>query len=182
MAAPLGGVVYAVLPVDTLDEQAAEQRVSTVLREYLERTGGSDLVGIGRVARDLHDVPRSRQDADRVLRVLRRRSSRRTFATLSQVYAEALLIDVAAAGHRPSGPVAGLAEYDREHNSKLVETLAAWLDAFGDVNAAAAAAAVHVHPNTFRYRLHRIAEIGGVDLSDSESRFALMLQLRLLGT
>jgi len=116
-----------------------------------------------------------------VLRVLQRRRSRRTLASLSEVYAEALLIDVAAAdGHRPSGPVAGLAEYDRKHNSNLVETLAAWLDAFGDVNAAAEA--VHVHPNTFRYRLHRIAEIGDVDLSDGESRFALMLQLRLLGS
>jgi DNA-binding PucR family transcriptional regulator len=52
------------------------------------------------------------------------------------------------------------------------------LDAFGDV--IAAAEAVHVHPNTFRYRLHRIAEVGEVDLGDSESRFALMLQLRLL--
>ncbi|ACU73122.1 putative transcriptional regulator, PucR family [Catenulispora acidiphila DSM 44928] len=179
VAALLGGVVYAVLPVDTADEQAAEQRVSTVLKEYLERTGAGDLVGIGRIARDLHAVPRSRQDADRVLRVLRRRRSRRTLASLSEVYAEALLIDVAAAdGHRPSGPVAGLAAYDREHNSSLVATLTAWLDAFGDVNAAAEA--VHIHPNTFRYRLHRIAEIGDVDLSDSESRFALMLQLRLL--
>jgi DNA-binding PucR family transcriptional regulator len=183
VAALLGGVVYAVLPVDTLDEQAAEQRVTTVVKEYLERTGGSDLVGIGRVARDLHAVPRSRHDADRVLRVLRRGRSRRTLASLSEVYAEALLIDVAAAdadGHSPSGPVAGLAEYDRRHNSNLVDTLAAWLDAFGDVNAAAEA--VHVHPNTFRYRLHRIAEIGDVDLSDGESRFALMLQLRLLGS
>lgn len=181
VAALLGGVVYAVLPVDTLDDQAAEARVTTVLKEYLERTGAGDLVGIGRVARDLHGVARSRQDADRVLRVLQRRRSRRTLASLSEVYAEALLIDVAAAdGHRPSGPVAGLAEYDRKHNSNLVETLAAWLDAFGDVNAAAEA--VHVHPNTFRYRLHRIAEIGDVDLSDGESRFALMLQLRLLGS
>ncbi|WP_370366710.1 PucR family transcriptional regulator [Catenulispora sp. GP43] len=181
VAALLGGVVYAVLPVDTSDEQAAERRVTTVLKEYLERTGATDLVGIGRIAPDLHAVPRSRQDADRVLRVLRRRRSRRTIASLSEVYAEALLIDVAAAdGHSPSGPVAGLAEYDREHNSSLVETLAAWLDAFGDINAAAEA--VHIHPNTFRYRLHRIAEIGDVDLGDTESRFALMLQLRLLGT
>jgi hypothetical protein len=196
VAALLGGVVYAVLPVpvDVADEHAAEQRVAAVLGEYLERTGGSDLVGIGRVALDLHAVPRSRQDADRVLRVLRRRrsgsrpgsgsrsasGSGRTLASLSEVYAEALLMDVADAdGYRPSGPVARLAAYDRGHTSNLVETLAAWLDAFGDVNAAAGA--VHVHPNTFRYRLSRIAEIGGVDLGDGDVRFALMLQVRLLG-
>ena len=115
-----------------------------------------------------------------MLRVLRRRPSCRSPASLSQVHAEALLIDVAAAdGLTPSGPVAVLADYDRDHAGNLVERLSAWLDAFGDVNAAAEA--VHIHPDTFRYRLRRIAEIGDVDLSDGESRFALMLQLRLLG-
>jgi DNA-binding PucR family transcriptional regulator len=181
VAALLGGVVYAVLPVDAADERAAETRVGAVLTEYLARTGGSDLVGIGRLARDLREVPRSRQDADRVLRVLRRRRTLRGPARLSEVYAEALLIDVAAAdGLNPAGPVAVLAEYDRAHAGNLIQTLSAWLDAFGDVNAAAEA--VHIHPNTFRYRLRRIAEIGDVDLSDGESRFALMLQLRLLGS
>ena len=58
------------------------------------------------------------------------------------------------------------------------ETLGAWLDAFGDVGTAAAA--VHVHPNTFRYRLGRLTEIGGIDLDSPEARFAAMLQLRVL--
>ncbi len=62
----------------------------------------------------------------------------------------------------------------------LVETLRAWLDAFGDVTAAAAAA--YVHPNTFRYRLRRLAEVGKLDLTDPEARFAAMLQLRLFAT
>ncbi|HYK26543.1 MAG TPA: helix-turn-helix domain-containing protein [Streptosporangiaceae bacterium] len=54
----------------------------------------------------------------------------------------------------------------------------AWLDAFGDV--AAAAAAMFVHPNTFRYRLRRAAEVGAIDLTDPEARFAAMLQLRVV--
>jgi DNA-binding PucR family transcriptional regulator len=58
-----------------------------------------------------------------------------------------------------------------------VETLRAWLDAFGDVTTAAAA--VFVHPNTFRYRLRRLAEVGGLDLNDPDARFAAMLQLRV---
>jgi len=37
-----------------------------------------------------------------------------------------------------------------------------------------------VHPNTFRYRLRRLAEIGGIDLNDPEARFAAMLELRLV--
>lgn len=60
----------------------------------------------------------------------------------------------------------------------LVETLRAWLDAFGDV--AVAAARVYTHPNTFRYRLRRLSEISGLDLTDPEARFSAMVQLRLL--
>ncbi|HEU5005422.1 MAG TPA: helix-turn-helix domain-containing protein, partial [Jatrophihabitantaceae bacterium] len=57
-------------------------------------------------------------------------------------------------------------------------TLRAWLDAFGDV--IAASAAVYVHPNTFRYRLRRLAEVGQIDLADSQARFSAMLQLRIV--
>ncbi len=89
------------------------------------------------------------------------------------------LRDLAAAhGDRPTGPVALLACYDAEHGTNLVETLRAWLDAFGDVTAASAA--MFVHPNTFRYRLRRLAEVGGIDLGDPEHRFAAMLQLRVV--
>ena len=83
-----------------------------------------------------------------------------------------------AHGDRPTGPVARLAAYDAEHETNLVATLRAWLDAFGDV--AAASAAMYVHPNTFRYRLRRVTEVSGIDLADPEQRFATMLQLRVV--
>ena len=41
---------------------------------------------------------------------------------------------------------------------------------------------MYVHPNTFRYRLRRLAEVGDIDLADSEAAFVAMLQLRVLGT
>jgi DNA-binding PucR family transcriptional regulator len=65
-----------------------------------------------------------------------------------------------------------------ERYSRMVETLRAWLDAFGDVPVAAAAMFVHV--NTFRYRLRQLAEVSGIDLADAEQRFAAMLQLRVM--
>ena len=85
---------------------------------------------------------------------------------------------VSARGDRPTGPVAQLLAYDEEHNTNLVETLRAWLEAFGDV--IAASAAMYVHPNTFRYRLRRLAEVGQINLGDPEQRFVAMLQLRVL--
>ena len=75
------------------------------------------------------------------------------------------------------GAVAALRRHDEESNSQLLDTLAAWLDAFGDV--AVAAEAVHVHPNTFRYRLRRLSEVAGIDLTDPNARFAAMLELRM---
>ncbi|MZD03596.1 PucR family transcriptional regulator, partial [Streptomyces sp. SID5785] len=84
-----------------------------------------------------------------------------------------------AHGDAFSGPLARLRAYDQVHQGDLVATLAAWLDALGDV--ASAARAVHVHPNTFRYRLRRVGEIGRIDLSDPRARFAVMLQLRVFG-
>ncbi|MCX4791343.1 helix-turn-helix domain-containing protein [Streptomyces sp. NBC_01221] len=53
-----------------------------------------------------------------------------------------------------------------------------WLDAFGDV--ATAAASMFVHPNTFRYRLRRAAEVGRIDLNDPSARLSAMLQLHLM--
>jgi DNA-binding PucR family transcriptional regulator len=74
--------------------------------------------------------------------------------------------------------MARLSAYDAEHGANLVDTLRAWLDAFGDVTEASVA--MFVHPNTFRYRLRRLTEISGIDLADPDQRFAAMLQLRVV--
>jgi DNA-binding PucR family transcriptional regulator len=81
-------------------------------------------------------------------------------------------------GDRASGPVARLLAHDRENDTDFVATLRAWLDHMGDVSAAAEA--LHVHTNTLRYRVRRLAEIGGMDLTDPEERLSAQLQLRII--
>jgi len=71
-----------------------------------------------------------------------------------------------------------LVDHDREHGTMYLETLRAFLDVLGD--AGRAAAAVQIHVNTLRYRVRRILEITGVDLSDPAARLALEVQLMLL--
>ena len=106
----------------------------------------------------------------------------RRVARFEDVHVETLLLElrdlVTARGDRPTGPVARLLAHDAKKDAQLVETLQAWLDAFGDVTKASAAA--YVHPNTFRYRLRRVVEVSGLDLDDSEARLAAMLQLRVV--
>ena len=49
-------------------------------------------------------------------------------------------------------------------------------------NAAAMARALHVHPQTARYRLARLRELLGEQLDDAGARFELELALRARGT
>ncbi|OLF08603.1 PucR family transcriptional regulator [Actinophytocola xanthii] len=186
-AALVGDVTYGLVPVSresAAGEHAADGAVR-VAADFLERVGDRvrAVVGVGTVAQDAAGLVEARASADRALRVLRAGSGDgRRVARLADVHVEALVLElrdlVAARGDRPTGPVAKLFAYDERHGTHLVETLRAWLDAFGDV--AVASAALYVHPNTFRYRLRRLAEVGGLDLADPEARFAAMLQLRVV--
>jgi len=185
-AALVGDVVYAILPAAG---EEAEERSVRVLEEFLERVGTRmpAVVAVGPASDDIAGLARSRAAALRVLRVLREQAAaavvRRPVARVADVQTDSLLLELrdllAARGDRLSGPVSRLVEHDGRGDGRLVETLQAWLDSFGDVGAAAAAS--FVHPNTFRYRLRRAAEVSGLDLSDRDARFAAMLHLRMLG-
>jgi hypothetical protein len=60
--------------------------------------------------------------------------------------------------------------------ARAEETLRAWLDAHGDVTATAAA--LHVHPQTVRYRLAGLRETFGGALDDPTARLELAVALR----
>ncbi|MEU9358440.1 helix-turn-helix domain-containing protein [Streptomyces sp. NPDC048301] len=179
----VGDIVYGIVPVPGGQTDSVD-RALRLASAFLERTGrrAAARIGIGPPADDIVGLRHSRDGADRALRVLLTTGHGRRVATIDDVHTEALLLELAdlaaARGDRTTGPVARLLHYDAQHQSQLLHTLRCWLDAFGDVTAASATA--HVHPNTFRYRLRRLAEVGGIDLADPEQRFALMLQLRLL--
>ena len=182
-AALIGNVAYGLVPL-TRECTEGDEWAVRVATDFLGRVGDRTraVVGIGPVAREVAGLAHARDCADRALRVLRQARTGPQVARLSDVHVAALMLDlrdlVVARGDQPTGPVANLMAYDLQHSANLVETLRAWLEAFGDVNAAAAA--VYVHPNTFRYRLRRLAEVGGLDLADPEARFAALLQLRVL--
>jgi len=182
-AALVGGVTYGLVPLAAAVDEG-EERAVRIAHDFLDRVGERTrpLVGVGPVARDLAGLVHARASTDRVLRVLSDGRGDRRVARLSDIQVEALMLELrdmaAARGDRPTGSLARLLEYDRRHQSNLVETLQSWLDAFGDVSAAAER--LFVHPNTFRYRLRRLAEVGEIDLDDPDQRFVAMLQLRVL--
>ncbi|MEV0581393.1 helix-turn-helix domain-containing protein [Nonomuraea sp. NPDC050310] len=178
----LDGVVYAVLPSPP-GRVDAERRALRIAEGFVSRIGERvpAVIGVGRAATGPAELPLSKAGADRALRALRRGRLPRRVASFGEVYMESLLADLAervSDEELPTlGPIVRLRAYDARHQTRLTETLAAWLDAFGDVNAASHA--VNVHPNTFRYRLRRLTEVGGIDLDDPDARFNAMFQLRL---
>ena len=90
---------------------------------------------------------------------------------------ETLLFDnpatVELLGSRRLSPLDGLTPKAR---ARMHETALAYVQHHG--NAAAMARAMHVHPQTARYRLARLRELLGDSLEDPDARFELELALR----
>jgi DNA-binding PucR family transcriptional regulator len=72
--------------------------------------------------------------------------------------------------------LAPLAELTPRSRARMEETALAFVQHGG--NAAAMARALHLHPQTIRYRIRRMREIFGNELADPDARFELELALR----
>jgi DNA-binding PucR family transcriptional regulator len=75
--------------------------------------------------------------------------------------------------------IGSLQAEDRERSTELVVTLDAYLTHAG--RHTAAAAALHIHPNTLYQRLAKIGDILGAGWRDPERRLELQIAVRLLG-
>jgi len=71
-----------------------------------------------------------------------------------------------------------LVDYDREHNTNFLWTLELFLDNKCSLSETAKSAFLHI--NTLRYRIKRIEELTGIDLSSNEGRFQAQLSIKLL--
>ncbi|HEV7148611.1 MAG TPA: helix-turn-helix domain-containing protein [Pedococcus sp.] len=172
LLADLDGWVYAVVR-DSSDPSPGTWGwlggiVADVRREGLELTARA-----GRKAYGAGDLERSRsqaQEADRIA------SADSPVAAHEDLWAEVTIARAAAAlGEDASSPLTVLHEHDVQHGSDYLLTLAAWLDHPGAPTQAARS--IHVHPNTMRYRMARIADLAGLDLGSATVRLAVRLQL-----
>jgi len=88
-----------------------------------------------------------------------------------------LAADTALAAELAAGRLAPLDELGEGPRARLRETLAAWLDRPGQVQAVAEA--LGVHPQTVRYRVRQLRDLFGARLDDPDARFELALALRV---
>ncbi|PSK98338.1 CdaR family transcriptional regulator [Murinocardiopsis flavida] len=178
----LHGRVYTLLPSVPL--RGAEGTVAALAHRIVTAAqatlGISVQAAIGPPVQALADVPSARVEADRVLAAMRRGLDMRV-ASMTDVRGRVLIsetLELLRGSPELRDPrTALLADHDKEHGSELVPSLLAYLDAFGDVRKAAAL--LHVHPNTLRYRVRRAEAISGVDFADPNQRLFTHLQLLL---
>jgi sugar diacid utilization regulator len=74
--------------------------------------------------------------------------------------------------------VAPLVAYDEQYETELVHTLESFLDADGNV--AQTAQRLYTHRHTVRYRLERVRELTGLDVSSTDGRERLGLGLKAM--
>lgn len=181
----MGGMAYAIVRAsssDELDRERLLQSATTMHERAISFLHAKLVVGIGGPASSLAEVPRSRQEAEQTVWVLRRRVAGPWAAEVDEVRTEILIrraLELLVSD--PSlrgGPLQAIRDYDAKHGSDYLGTVRAYLDTFGDT--LAAAQRLGVHPNTFRYRLRRLREVARLQLQDPGERMLLMLQLRLL--
>jgi hypothetical protein len=177
----LGQTIYVLLPGA---DPERPQRLVEVAQDIVQRAHESLAItlraGVGSIVTHLRDVTRSRLEADQVLRALASDASSGVAdfeAARTRVALVELRDFISDRPHMRSTKLRRLVEHDADHGTNYAETLRVYLDALGDIPRAARAA--NVHPNTLRYRLRRLVQVGGINLSDPDERLLLSLDLRM---
>lgn len=138
------------------------------------------LVGVSDVASSPDELPALRRSVDDVLRAVASRTAVGQVVAVRDVRAQILLLHVADTVNRtPELLHPGVREmlaHDQQHRTEFASSVLAWLEATGDV--AAAASSLGIHPNTLRYRLRRAAQLFDLLLEDSDTRLSVWIQIR----
>jgi sugar diacid utilization regulator len=164
--------VVAVVPVDVSDDDAPLESLASSL-------GPAARVAVGGACHDPAALPTSLRQAQVALRIAEHAASASRVVRFEQLGVYRLLAESADPGSLDDmvaswlGP---LVEHDRMRGSELVRTLARFLDHGGNYDATADS--LLIGRTTVRYRLRRIRELTGYDLSDPETRFQLQLAVR----
>ena len=181
--AAIGKTVYCLLPVKEHTTDTRLREIAHEIQMHAANTLGLDIhAALSSVVTDVRDVVAGSREVAKILRVLGSEKHDLPLATIDDVRSGVTLLTLKDLAREypdlTKGAVARIAEFDAERNTTYLETLEAYLEYFGDVPAAADA--ISVHPNTFRYRLRRLAELFDVDLTDPDDRLVIELQLRLI--
>ncbi len=177
----VGAEVLLLLPGG--DEATAARAADAVLREMEAGLAGYTFaLGRSRIAEDPADLPRAAGEALLAANVAQGGSDGVALA-FEQTGAYRLLLSTMT--ENPSElqrffaeTVEPLLAYDEQYETELVRTLATFLEADGNV--AGTAQRLFTHRHTIYYRLERVRELSGLDVSSSDGREKLSLGLKAM--
>jgi DNA-binding PucR family transcriptional regulator len=177
----VGAEVLLLLP--GADEATAARAADAVLREMEAGLAGYTFaLGRSRIAEDPADLARAAGEALLAANVAQGGSDGVALA-FEQTGAYRLLLS--AMTENPSElqrffaeTVEPLLAYDEQYETELVRTLATFLEADGNV--AGTAQRLFTHRHTIYYRLERVRELSGLDVSSSDGREKLSLGLKAM--
>jgi sugar diacid utilization regulator len=177
------GVEILVL-VPGSEEQLAARVGEGVLREMESSLSGYTFaLGRSRIAEDPGELSRAAGEALLAANVAEGSSPEGALLAFEQTGAYRLLLS--AMSENPdelqrfySETVEPLVAYDEQYETELLQTLGTFLEADGNV--AGTAQRLFTHRHTIYYRLERIRELTGLDVSSSDGREKLSLGLKAM--
>lgn len=151
------------------------------LRQHVlaEMHGGQCRVGVGGWCQEVEEFPRSCLEAELALRMQKASCSPEQvtrYDDLGVYKVLAAVSDTALVERFVDEWLARLIEYDSAHGTQLVLTLGEYLECGGNYDASARM--LSVHRSTLKYRLNRIRQVSGYDLSLPDNQFNLQLAIR----
>jgi sugar diacid utilization regulator len=159
------------------------RRAAAAVRRELEAglAGYAVVVALSRPTSDPVDLHRAGAEAELAANV----AEARGLASLSFEETGAYRLLLPAMSEDPAElqgfygeTVAPLVAYDEQYETELVRTLESFLDADGNV--AGTAEKLFTHRHTIRYRLERVRELTGLDVSSTDGRERLSLGLKAM--
>ncbi len=165
------------------DEATAARAAQAVLNELEASLAGYVFaLGRSRITEDPSELPRAASEALLAANVAQGSSDGASLA-FDQTGAYRLLLS--AMSENPSElqrfygeTVEPLVAYDEQYETDLVRTLETFLEADGNV--AGTAQRLFTHRHTIYYRLERVRELSGLDVSSSDGREKLSLGLKAM--
>ncbi len=165
------------------EDATAARAADAVLRELEAGLAGYTFaLGRSRIAEDPVDLPRAASEALLAANVAQGDTDGGALA-FDQTGAYRLLLGTMS--ENPSElqrfyeeTVEPLVAYDEQYETELLRTLATFLEADGNV--AGTAQRLFTHRHTIYYRLERVRELSGLDVSSSDGREKLSLGLKAM--
>ncbi len=160
-----------------------KKEYSKMILELCETVFGAEAgvqLCIGKECRDFYNLNDSYQDAVNIAKVAKRFKMTQKSLEYRDVGAYSILYQIPLGKELDdylSIYVQPLINYDKEHQTNMYETMKAYLDAKGNMKAAAET--LFVHYNTIGYRLERIADILKLNIEDYETQFCLNLAIKI---